>query len=141
MRTILAVGVFALSLAPLSAQSPTIPRTADGHPDLQGIYDIASMTPLEREAGTPLVMTKEEAARLEKVRADRVTRAAQPSDGNRKAPPAGGDGSQGAAGNVGGYNNFWVDNGTEYYSIDGQKRMSIIVDPPDGRMPQLTQAG
>jgi len=81
-----------------------------------------------------------EAARLEKVRADRVQRAAQPSDGNRAAPPAGGDGSAGAAGNVGGYNNFWVDNGTEYFSIDGQKRMSIIVDPPDGRMPPLTPA-
>src|SRR5439155_520614 len=120
---------------------PQLPRAPDGHPDLQGIYDIATMTPLEREAGTPLVMTKEEAARLEKVRAHRVTRGAQPSDGNRKAPPVGGDGSQGAAGNVGGYNNFWVDNGTEYFSIDGQKRMSIIVDPPDGRMPQLTQAG
>jgi hypothetical protein len=74
------------------------------------------------------------------VRADRVQRAAQPSDGNRAAPPAGGDGSAGAAGNVGGYNNFWVDNGTEYFSIDGQKRMSIIVDPPDGRMPALTPA-
>src|SRR5262249_42097847 len=86
-------------------------------------------------------MTKEEAARLEKARADRVQRAALPSDGNRKAPPVGGDGSPGAAGNVGGYNNFWIDNGTEYYSIDGQKRMSVIVDPPDGRIPELTPAG
>jgi hypothetical protein len=50
----------------------------------------------------------------------------------------GGDGSAGAAGNVGGYNNFWIDNGTEYYTIDGQKRMSVIVDPPDGRVPPLT---
>src|SRR5262249_31215520 len=86
-------------------------------------------------------MTKEDAARLEKVRADRVQRAALPSDGNRKAPPVGGDGSQGAAGNVGGYNNFWIDNGTEYFSIHGQKRVSIIVDPPDGRMPGMTPAG
>jgi len=141
MRRIVAAGILFLSVAPVGAQTPALPRTADGHPDLQGIYDIATMTPLEREAGTPLVMTKEEAARLEKVRADRVKRAAQPSDGNRKAPPAGGDGSQGAAGNVGGYNNFWVDNGTEYFSIDGQKRMSVIVDPPDGRIPELTPAG
>src|SRR5262245_8283046 len=133
----LAVGVLVLSLAPVAAQSQKIPRTADGHPDLQGTYDIASMTPLERETGTPLVMTSEEAARLEQVRADRVHRAALPSDGNRNAPPVGGDGSTGAAGNVGGYNNFWVDNGTEYYSIDGQKRMSVIVDPPDGRIPEM----
>ncbi len=96
------------------------------------------MTPLERAPGTPLVMTKEEAATFEKARADRVKRLAQPSNGDRTAPPGGGDGSSGAAGNVGGYNNFWVDNGTEYYAIDGQKRMSVIVDPPDGRVPALT---
>src|ERR1700704_5868905 len=98
MRTILAVGILASSLAPVTAQTSKLPRTADGHPDLQGTYDIATMTPLERADGTPLVMTKEEAARLEKVRADRVQRAAQPSDGNRAAPPAGGDGSAGGAG-------------------------------------------
>jgi hypothetical protein len=137
MRTSLAVGILVLSLAPVAAQSQKIPRTADGHPDLQGTYDIATMTPLERAAGTSLVMTKEEAARLEAERAARVHRASLPSDGNRDAPPVGGDGSQGAAGNVGGYNNFWVDNGTEYFAIDGQKRMSVIVDPPDGRIPKL----
>src|SRR5262249_8046758 len=137
MRASLAVGIVLLALAPVAAQSQKIPRTADGHPDLQGTYDIASMTPLERDAGRPLVMTKEEAARLERVRADRVQRLSLPSDGNRSAPPAGGDGSQGAAGNVGGYNNFWVDNGTEYYTIDGQKRLSVIVDPPDGRIPKM----
>jgi hypothetical protein len=113
-------------------------RLADGHPDLQGVYDIASMTPLEREPGTPLVMSKEDAARFELQRAERVRRAALPSKGDRDAPPHGGDGSTGAAGNVGGYNNFWVDNGTEYYTIDGQKRMSVIVDPPDGRVPPFT---
>jgi hypothetical protein len=139
MRIILSVGIVALSVALPSAQSSkALPRTADGHPDLQGTYDIASMTPLERAPGTPLVMTKEEAAALERQRAERVQRLALPSNGDRNAPPAGGDGSTGAAGNVGGYNNFWVDNGTEYFSIDGQKRMSVIVDPPDGRVPALT---
>ena len=139
MRTSLSVGVLVLSslTAIVIAQEP-LPRLADGHLDLQGTYDIASMTPLERAAGTPLVMTREEAAALERQRADRVQRLALPSDGDRNAPPAGGDGSTGAAGNVGGYNNFWVDNGTEYFTIDGQKRMSVIVDPPDGRVPALT---
>jgi hypothetical protein len=138
MRTTLAASVaLVTALAALpSGQSPAQPsRTPDGHPDLQGTYDIASMTPLERAQGTPLVMTKEEAARFEKEHADRVRRLALPSNGDRSAPPVGGDGSTGAAGNVGGYNNFWVDNGTEYYTIDGQKRMSVIVDPPDGRVP------
>jgi len=58
---------------------------------------------------------------------------------SRVAPPVGGDGSTGAAGNVGGYNNFWIDSGTQYFQIDGQKRMSILIDPPDGRVPALTR--
>jgi hypothetical protein len=124
-----------------AAQAPHAyvpPRTADGHPDLQGTYDIATLTPLERAAGTPLVTTKDEAAQLEKRTTDRIERAALPSKGDRSAPPVGGDGSIGAAGNVGGYNNFWIDAGTQYFQIDGQKRMSILIDPPDGRVPALT---
>ncbi len=143
MRTTLAVTLALVALTAALASGQTakpIPRTADGHPDLQGTYDIATMTPLERAAATPLVMTKEEAAKLEQQRSDRVQRAALPSKGDRSAPPVGGDGSAGAAGNVGGYNNFWIDNGTEYFSIDGQKRMSVIVDPPDGRIPALVPA-
>jgi hypothetical protein len=121
-----------------AAKAYTPPRMPDGHPDLQGTDDIATLTPLERQAGTPLVMTKEEAARIEKQTTDRIERAALPSKGDRLAPPVGGDGSVGAAGNVGGYNNFWIDSGTQYFQIDGQKRMSIIVDPPDGRVPAMT---
>src|SRR5262249_44467476 len=41
------------------------PRTADGHPDLQGMYDLATITPLERPAGAPAVYGKEEARKLE----------------------------------------------------------------------------
>src|SRR5258706_11059158 len=139
MRAILSVGILALAVSLPSAQSSKAPpRTTDGHPDLQGTYDIASMTPLERAPGTPLVMTKDEAAALERQRAERVQRLALPSNGDRNAPPAGGDDSTGAAGNAGGSNNFWVDNATEYYTIDGQKRMSVIVHPPDRRGPALT---
>jgi hypothetical protein len=127
--------VVALAAAIMSAQAP---KPTVRTPDFQGTYDIATMTPLERPAGTPLVMSKEEAARLERQRAEGVARAAQPSSGDRTAPPTGGDGSTGPAGNVGGYNNFWIDNGTEYFTIDGQKRMSVIVDPPDGRIPAMT---
>src|SRR5262245_51997703 len=43
----------------------SLPHTPDGHPDLQGIYDLATLTPLERRAGTPLVLTDEQAAKLE----------------------------------------------------------------------------
>ena len=133
MRVVLAASLVLTAAAILSAQS-----TRPTPPDLSGTYDIATMTPLERTPGTSLVMTTEEAAALERQRSERVQRLALPSNGDRNAPPVGGDGSTGAAGNVGGYNNFWVDNGTEYFSIDGQKRMSVIVDPPDGRVPALT---
>src|SRR5256885_6748981 len=101
MRTTVAASIalvtLTASIASAQAARPTL-RTADGHPDLQGTYDIATMTPLERAPATPLVMTKEEAARLERQRAERVQRAALPSRGERDAPPVGGDGSSGAAG-------------------------------------------
>jgi hypothetical protein len=122
-------------------KASTLPRTPDGHPDLQGTYDLASLTPLERALDQPLVFTDEEAAKLEKQVADRKFRAGLPSRGDRDAPPAGGDGSTGAAGNVGGYNNFWIDNGTRYVTVDGRKRSSILVDPPDGHIPPLTPDG
>lgn len=115
------------------------PRTPDGHPDFQGVYDLATLTPLERpEAlGTSLTMTTDQARKLELQVASRRALLDRPSDANRAAPPIGGDGSAGAAGNVGGYNNFWIDNGNSYFMIEGQKRTSIIVDPPNGRMPEL----
>ncbi len=114
-------------------------RTPDGRPDLQGVYDVATLTPLERPAafGTAMTMTADQARRLEQAVQDRKARADLPSDGNRPAPPIGGDGSTGAAGNVGGYNNFWVDAGDQFVTIDGQKRTSLIVDPPNGRLPDL----
>ncbi len=139
LRPLTLAAVVLSASALVSGQSrPPIPRTPDGHPDLQGVYDLATLTPLERAANQPLVLTDEEAARLEKQVADRKFRAGLPSAGDRDAPPKGGDGSTGAAGNVGGYNNFWIDNGERYVTVDGRKRMSLIVDPPDGRIPALT---
>ena len=115
-----------------------IPRTADGHPDLTGTYDLATMTPLERPANTPAVMSNEEAAKREQQEAARNAALDKSLDGNRAAPPKGGDGSVGAAGNVGGYNNFWLDRGNAYNIVDGQRRTSILIDPPEGRVPALT---
>jgi hypothetical protein len=117
-----------------------VPRTADGHPDLQGTYDLATLTPLERAAGSPLVLTGEQAKKLEQQVADRTDKLAAPVAADRAAPPKGGDGSPGPYGNVGGYNNFWLDPGSHYTTIDGQKRASLLVDPPDGRVPALTDA-
>src|SRR5207245_240588 len=61
-----------------------------------------------------------------------------PIKGDRPAPPVGGDGSVGPAGNVGGYNTFWLDPGSRYSIINGERRTSIVVDPPTGKVPPLT---
>jgi hypothetical protein len=128
-----------LAAAVVAGQSPrAVPRLADGHPDLQGVYDLATLTPVERRAGSPLVLTDEDAKKLEQQVADRSAKADAPIEADRAAPPKGGDGSPGPYGNVGGYNNFWLDPGSQYTVVDGRKRASLIIDPPDGRVPPLT---
>jgi hypothetical protein len=141
---------------PLAAQSAAparraaaVPRTADGHPDLQGTFDVATITPLERpvELGNRLALTDREAAALEEYEQQRNEKSAEPSSPDRAAPPVGGDTStpksyletlfRAGGGVVGGYNNFWLAGGTQVVTVDGQKRTSIIVDPPDGRIPAM----
>jgi hypothetical protein len=116
----------------------TLPRLADGRPDLQGTWTNATLTPLERAEKTPLVLPSEEVARREQAFRDRVARLAEDSDPNRPAPPKGGDGSTGAAGNVGGYNNFWIDPGDRIAVVNGEYRSSLITSPASGRVPALT---
>ena len=119
-----------------SAYEP--PRMPDGRPDLQGVYDLATLTPLERPAGANATLTDAEASRLEQNVARRSQLADRPLAADRQAPPRGGDGSRGAAGGVGGYNNFWLDPGSSYTIVNGERRTSLVVDPPDGRVPPLT---
>jgi hypothetical protein len=114
------------------------PRLADGHPDLQGIYDLATITPLERRPGVSLVLSREQAGKMEAGRAQQNASGDRSLRGDREAPPKGGDGSQGAAGNVGGYNSGWLDPGSTFTVVKGEIRSSIVVDPPDGRVPPLT---
>ena len=91
-----------LTIAPASAAEDDIPRLANGKPDLSGNYDIASLTPFERNKshGDQQFMTVEEAEKIEKMAAAGMAAANKASDPNREAPPAGGDGSPGAAGAV-----------------------------------------
>jgi hypothetical protein len=86
------------------------------------------------------VLTEEEAKKREAQVAQRSAGLNAAIDGNRQAPPKGGDGTPGPYGNVGGYNNFWLDPGSHFTMIDGQKRASLLIDPADGRVPPLTEA-
>ncbi len=120
-----------------------LPKTPSGHPDLSGTYNGATLTPMTRPKafGDNLYLSREEADKIT-ARARALREAADAaSDPERGAPPAGGDGSAGAAGNVGGYNAFWIDRGEEVFSVDGRFRTSVVIDPPDGQLPPYTPRG
>ena len=143
--------------APTATKKPGVPRTPDGKPDLQGNWSNATITMLERQPGAAPTMTDEEAAALEKRVHAGLAQREEASDPDRQAPPVGGatrpvspGGSeptlierlwQAGAGPVGGYNSFWIDPGERVLRIDGKARTSMIVDPPDGRVPALTPEG
>ena len=131
-----------------TAAKPKIPRLADGRPDLQGTYDIATMTPVDRPRGVKnLVLTEQEAAAMEKYEAQRQVKNDAPLKGDRGAPPVGGETTQpktylefleqAGGGVVGGYNNFWLSGGDHVIRVDGQPRSSLIIDPPDGQVPPM----
>ena len=102
-------------------------RNSMGQPDLEGVWDFRTLTPLERPErfGDRAVLTEAEAAAQEARSAEREQRLGQPSDPER-GPPEGG--------RVGAYNNFWMDQGAQ---VTPDLRTSLIVDPPDGRIPAL----
>ena len=134
--------IFSITLIPLIA-SADIPRTLSGNPDLTGTYDVATLTPLERpeEYGDKAYLSKVEADAIRHKRATDSAAANAASEPDRTAPPPGGDGSPGAAGNVGGYNAFWLDFGDEQATLDGKFPTSIITQPANGRQPSRTVAG
>jgi len=138
-RTVLAACLLAAGAA---AGAADVRGAKESVPDLSGTYDVATITPLQRpeQLGDNLILTPALArAAAERVAAMKAENS-RTSDPNRGAPPAGGDGSSGAAGNVGGYNTFWIDNGEQPIQIDGQYRTSIITDPANGRRPPMTPA-
>jgi hypothetical protein len=122
------------------------PRMPDGHPDLQGTYDLATLTPVERAPGTPATITPAQAAKMQAQVAKQKEEGDAPLAANRTAPPKG-NGDEGlplqyhlAAGNTGGYNYGWLDPGSTYTVVNGEIRSSIVVDPPDGRIPFTPEA-
>jgi len=117
----------AASIAPLQLAAQSAPKrwvqekTVDGQPDLQGVWTNPTITPFERPADLAgkAILTDQEAASLEERAAEgRVD----------KAPKAG---------DVGNYNQFWFDSGTK---VVATKQTSLVVDPPDGRVPVKPEA-
>src|SRR5262245_23408191 len=117
------------------------PRTLDGQPDLQGNWSNATLTQLERapQLGTRLNLTAEEAAKIEGTAAQHVEDNAKPTDPSLGIQDLPKDCGYGFVGTNCGYNNFWVDRGTQVIRIDGTPRSSILVEPANGRIPEMTQ--
>ncbi|MBI1360810.1 MAG: hypothetical protein GC155_11085 [Alphaproteobacteria bacterium] len=117
-----------LCLPAAAQESWSVPRTPDGHADLQGTWTNSSITVLERtDASLPLVLSPEQAKRLEQ------RRAAQGEAGAARTNPE--EGAPSAGKGVGGYNQFWLDRGAHVGRVSGEARSSWIVDPPNGRIP------
>ena len=118
--------------AAAAAKASSVPRTPDGHPDLQGIWNYSTLTPLERpkELGDKAVFTDEEAAAYEKSEV-----AARSADRRDKTVRAVVNGTAETNDVALAYNDFWWDRGT---TIVGTKRTSLITEPSDGRLPALT---
>ncbi len=131
------IGLFAVAIATIHGQTnghaKAIPRALDGHPDLQGVWTNATLTPLERPAdlAAKATLSDAEAKVYEKRDLQSNTLDSDVESNFNKA--TGGPG-------VGAYNNLFVDRGSELARVDGLKRTSLIIDPPDGRIPPLTDA-
>lgn len=125
----LGAGLFAVPAAaqsvPVTPKKWTNPRTPDGQPDLQGTWSNATITPFERppDLAGKEYFTEQEAAEYEKKVLREGNRDRRSSDPNADLKGA--------------YNEFWFDRGTR---VVPSRRTSIVVDPPDGRVPPLTPA-
>ena len=117
-------------------------RTVFGHPDLQGVWALQTLTPLQRPAefADRATLTEEEAARIEQEGARNRWREGTLEDhvAQRKLEAAGeipstSDSTAAAASiAIGGYNQTWYERGT---AVTRNRQTSLLIDPPDGRMP------
>ena len=112
-----------------------MPRTKSGRPDFSGNYDISNLTPWSRpkEFGDQRFLNDEQIAAIAERQAGFVANDNRQLDPDRGAPDKAAD--------PGAYNFFWLDFGTDALPIDGKVRTSVIIDPPNGQMPAMTDAG
>jgi hypothetical protein len=145
------VGVFVAAAALMSLTATAAdskykpPRNEFGYPDFQGVWNNATITPMERPAqyGSRRALTEQEAKALQQREQEFVARSSKATDPNTKAedldklPNQCRSGSTGAAC---GYNAFWTDTGYQTVRIQGEWRTSIITEPSNGHIPSLTPA-
>jgi hypothetical protein len=122
-----------------------VPRLADGHPELEGVWTNATATRLERPAnyGDTLLMDKAEAAKQENATFARNARINAPTAKETtenwkelaKGPDKLDECRGGSLGTACGYNAGWTDPGDLIMRVDGQPRTSLITFPANGRMP------
>jgi hypothetical protein len=133
IRFVVILGMSANALSADAATKYKVPRLPDGTPDLQGVWTNSTATPFERSPalGNRRSYTDEEVKKIEGTARARVEEDSKPTDPNAKI-------AAGALPPVGNYNQFWTDRGMEVAFINGEKRTSMIIDPPNGRLPPLT---
>ena len=132
-----AIGVTAVSLTAAAqvaeAQEWTAPRTEHGHPDMQGRWSNAFVTPVQRPEGQGPTLSLEEVAEAEGRATSRLESSFEPLDPNRPAPPQ--------SDNPGAYDRFYGDSGDRVAVVNGEPRSSFITRPANGRLPPLTAEG
>lgn len=138
---ILALALFAsaLSAGALEGQAAyEPPRTAWGHPDLQGNWSNATLTPLTRPPGLEAVLSPEQVHEIESGQANLVEERAAPSDLSNRALPPGGDNPVCIDSGTTCYNEVYRDPGDKVAVVNGEPRSSLVTFPPDGRVPPFT---
>ena len=135
-----AAGVFSTLAAQARASSSgnwEVPRTPDGHPDLQGSWTNVTLTPFERLEGLGPVYTREEAEELERPDGDCP---ANPGTVTCGRPIREGDTAEARlAGQE--YSEIYWDRGSRIAIVDGQYVTSLVTNPANGRRPPLTPEG
>ena len=116
-----AAAAVALAPLPASAQTGDAPRTPWGKPDLGGVWDFATLTPMERPAeyAGKERLTEEDVANI-------VAQSAKFTEFLSEQGPTRGTGT---------YDEFWFDFGSD---VSADRRTSLVIDPPNGRIPDLT---